>query len=66
MLARTEAGMLRRDATRFFLSTGSNHSHLFTSTQTIGFRSELEHFGLDTGAQLQRWLSWALAPRSER
>jgi S-formylglutathione hydrolase FrmB len=73
LLARTEAGTLRRDRTRFFLSTGPNHSHWFTSTQTTRFRSELEHLGLDTvgfndpvakgewRAQLQQGLSWALA-----
>jgi hypothetical protein len=78
VLARTEAGMLRRDRTRFFLSTGPNHSRWFKSTQTIRFRSELEHFGLDTAgfndpdakgewrAQLQRGLGWALAPRAAR
>ena len=74
LLARAEVGTLRRDRTRFFLSTGPSHSRWFKSSQTAGFRQELEHLGLETAgftypdvkgewrAQLARGLAWALAP----
>jgi S-formylglutathione hydrolase FrmB len=73
LLARREAAVLRREHIKFFLSTGPNHSHWFTSAQTFAFRRELARLGIEATAfsyptakgqwrgQLRRGLTWALA-----
>lgn len=73
LLARRDAAVLRREHIKFFLSTGPNHSHWFTSAQTFAFRRELARLGIEaTGFsfptakgqwqyQLRRGLTWALA-----
>jgi enterochelin esterase-like enzyme len=45
-LARSEAGVLRGDGVRFFLSTGPAHSHWFKPAQTRAFTRELRSLGL--------------------
>lgn len=70
LLAPREAGALHN--TRFFLSTGPYHSHLFKPAATLAFASELERLGLDVSVdvvqqkqgewsdQLDAGLGWAL------
>ncbi len=71
VLART----LRRDHTRFFLSTGPGHSHWFKPRQTLEFARELRNLGVPASyhayanargewrAQFDTGLAWALQPR---
>ena len=71
VLART----LRRDHTRFFLSTGPGHSHWFKPKQTLEFARELRNLGVPASyhayadargewrAQFDTGLAWALQPR---
>ncbi|HEY7397256.1 MAG TPA: alpha/beta hydrolase-fold protein [Gaiellaceae bacterium] len=47
LLARSDAEVLRRNAVRFFLSTGPAHSHWFTPAQTSDFARELRGLGVD-------------------
>jgi len=63
---------LRRDHTRFFLSTGPGHSHWFKPAQTLAFERELHKLGVTTSyhayanargewrAQFDTGLGWAL------
>jgi enterochelin esterase-like enzyme len=73
LLARTDAPWLRRDGTRFFLSTGPFHSHWFTPQETLAFAAELERlrlpvelrtYAVEKGVwreQVDAGLDWALA-----
>jgi enterochelin esterase-like enzyme len=72
VLVRTEAGLLRREGVRFFLSTGPAHSHWFKPQQTMDFTRELRGLGLtvsyhfysstkhEYGTQLDVGLGYAL------
>jgi enterochelin esterase-like enzyme len=46
------APLLRKDRTRFFLSTGPGHSHWFTPEATVAFASELRQAGLRPALRL--------------
>ena len=74
LLVRKDRAELLRSKTRFFVSTGPNHSHWFTSADTFTFARELNTLDLPvkifdhpsaTGewrAQLDAGLDWALDP----
>ncbi len=74
-LAPALAPVLRRDHTRFFLSTGPGHSHWFKPEQTLAFARELRKLGVAVNyhvyanargewrAQLDTGLGWALRAR---
>ena len=67
-----EAGMLRANHVRFFLSSGPAHSHWFKPSETIAFAAELRRAGLhptlrlfpslqgEWTRQLASGLAWAL------
>jgi poly(3-hydroxybutyrate) depolymerase len=71
-LAPSLASTLRRDHTRFFLSTGPGHSHWFRPEQTRAFLRELRSLGVtatyhvyanakgEWRAQVDTGLAWAL------
>lgn len=71
-LAPQLAATLRRDRTRFFLSSGPAHSHWFKPAQTLAFADELRAIGVPVSyhlyaqargewrAQLDTGLAWAL------
>lgn len=71
-LAPALAATLRRDRTRFFLSSGPAHSHWFKPAQTLAFDRELRALGVTTSyhlyalakgewrAQVDTGLAWAL------
>jgi enterochelin esterase-like enzyme len=73
LLAPAEAPALRRDGTRFFLSTGPAHSHWIKPASTFAFARELRELRLpvdlqsyaeakgDWRAQADAGLTWALA-----
>jgi enterochelin esterase-like enzyme len=72
-LVRSESALLARDGTRFFVSTGPNHSHWFKASQTTAFAHELRSLKLPVRdqtlaeskgqwrAQMAAGLSFALA-----
>ena len=74
-LVRALAPVLRRDRTRFFLSTGPGHSHWFKPEQTLAFARELRNLGVTASyhayanasgewrAQFDTGLAWALRTR---
>lgn len=74
-LAPALAATLRRDHTRFFLSTGPGHSHWFKPAETLAFVRELRRLGVATRyhsyanargewrAQFDTGLTWALRAR---
>ena len=74
-LAPALAATLRRDHTRFFLSTGPGHSHWFKPEQTLSFARELHELGVAASyhvyseargewrAQFDTGLTWALRAR---
>jgi enterochelin esterase-like enzyme len=78
LLVRSERAVLRRDRTRFFISTGPYHSHWFTPAESFAFERELRSLKLPVAsfsypslkgqwrAQLDRGLDWALAPGPAR
>jgi enterochelin esterase-like enzyme len=71
-LVPAEAATLRRDGTRFFVSTGPAHSHWFTPADTVAFARELRGEGIPVSLrayvksagewrhQLDAGLTWAL------
>lgn len=71
-LAPALASTLRRDRTRFFLSTGPGHSHWFKPAETLAFTRELRSLNIpvryhayanahgEWRAQLDTGLAWAL------
>jgi S-formylglutathione hydrolase FrmB len=76
LLARREQAELRRDGSRFFVSTGPYHSHWIQPAATRAFARELRSLGLTVKSfsdpslkgewrmQLDAGLDWALAPAS--
>jgi len=74
LLARSRAKALREEGTRFFVSTGPYHSHLFLPAQTVQFAAELRSLRTpvrlwryprvqgEWRAQLDAGLDWALRP----
>jgi len=73
LLVRADAAALRRDGTRFFLSSGPYHSHWFRPSQTVDFVAELRRLDLpvtyrwyasrkgEWREQVDAGLTWAFA-----
>jgi S-formylglutathione hydrolase FrmB len=71
LLVRSEASLLRRAGTAFFVSSGPSHSHRFTAAGTFAFARELRGLGLPVvsfsypqargqwRAQFDQGLAWA-------
>ncbi len=77
-LITTEAALLRRLGTRFFLGSGPSHSHWFKESETVDFAARLRalHLGVtlqlvptrqgEWSEQLVAGLRWALKPASRQ
>lgn len=52
VLVRSERQLLRRDGTRFFVSSGPSHSHWFKEAATLSFAHELQTLGLPVTVRL--------------
>jgi enterochelin esterase-like enzyme len=75
VLVRAEASALRKDGTRFFLSSGPYHSHWFTPAETRAFAATLRTLALpvrtlftsslkgEWRTQLDAGLTWAMTQR---